>query len=107
MLRDTVVASAILAVAVATTAGLFGYLSIGLGLAAGLVVGSANGFAIAALLGNGAPFVAASVMRLATLTALALLVALAFGVSAWPVVLGVGAAQLVMVAAGVRQGMRA
>lgn len=107
MLRDTVVASAILGVAVATAAGLFGYLSIGVGVAAGLVVGSANGFAIAALLGNGAPFVAASVMRLATFTALALLVALAFGIAAWPVMLGVGAAQLVMVAVGVRHAMRA
>jgi hypothetical protein len=107
MLRDTVVASAILAVAVVAMAGLSGYLTIGLGVAAGLVVGSANGFAIAALLSNGAPFVAASVMRLATFTALALLVAVAFGIAAWPVVLGVGVAQLVMVAAGVRQGMRA
>jgi hypothetical protein len=107
MLRDTVVASAILGVAVAAIAGAFGYLTIGLGVAAGLAIGSANGFAIAALLGNGAPFVAASVMRLASLTALALLVAVAFGISAWPVALGVGAAQLVMVAAGVRQGMRA
>jgi hypothetical protein len=107
MLRDTVVASTILGVAVASIAGLFGYLAIGLGVAAGLVIGSANGFAIRALLGNGAPFVAASVMRLATLTALALLVAVAFGVSAWPVVLGVGGAQLVMAAVGMRHGMRA
>jgi hypothetical protein len=46
-------------------------------------------------------------LRLATFSALALLVAVAFGISAWPVVIGVAGAQLVMVGAGVRQGMRA
>jgi hypothetical protein len=107
MLRDTVVVSAILAVAVTTIAGLSGHLSLGLGLAIGLLLGSANGHAIVAMLGHSAPFLAGSMLRLATLTSLGLLVALALGVSAWPVMLGVGAAQLVMVAAGVRQGMRA
>jgi hypothetical protein len=107
MLRDTVVASAILAVAVATIAGLSGHLSLGLGLATGLVLGSTNGYAIEALLGHDAPFLAGSMLRLATLTSLALLVALVSGVALWPVMLGVGVAQIVMVAAGVRQGMRA
>jgi hypothetical protein len=107
MLRDTVVASAILAVAVGAVAALFGEVRIGLGLGAGLLLGSANGFAIAALLGQDAPFIAGSMLRLATLTVIALLVALVFGISAWPVVLGVGAAQLVMVGVGVRQGLRA
>jgi hypothetical protein len=107
MLRDTVVASAVLAIAVTAVAGLLGNLSIGFGLAAGLMLGSANGYAIAALIGQDAPFLAGSMVRLATLTALALLVALVFGVSAWPVALGVGAAQLVMAGVGVRQGLRA
>ena len=107
MLRDTVVASAVLAIAVIAVAALLGNVAIGLGLAAGLLLGSANGYAIAVLLGQDTPFLVGSVLRLATLTAIALLVALVFGVSAWPVVLGVGAAQLVMAAAGVRQGLRA
>ena len=106
MLRDTVIASAILAAIVITIAAVLGQLSVGLGLAIGLMLGSANGYAIAGLLGNDAPFVAGSMLRLATLTGLALLVALVLGVSAWPVALGVGAAQLVMVASGIRQGMR-
>ena len=106
MLRDTVVASAVLAIAVTAVAALLGNLPIGLGLAAGLLLGSANGYAIALLIGQDAPFLAGSMVRLATLTALALLVALVFGVSTWPVVLGVGAAQLVMAAVGVRQGLR-
>jgi hypothetical protein len=107
LLRDALVASAILAVAVTTIAGLLGHLSLGLGLAIGLLIGSANGYAIVALLGRTTSFVAASMLRLATFTSMGLLVALVFGVSAWPVMLGVGAAQLVMVASGVRQGLRA
>jgi hypothetical protein len=107
MLRETVVASVILAIVATAIAGLSGHLAIGLGLAAGLVLGSANGYAIAALLGQGAPFLAGSMLRLVTLSSLALLVALVFGVAAWPVMLGIAAAQLVMVASGVRQGLRA
>jgi hypothetical protein len=107
MLRETVIASAVIALLATTVAGLLGQISIGIGIAAGLVLGSANGYAIDALLGRGAPFLAGSMLRLATLSTLALLVAMAFGISAWPVVIGVAGAQLVMVGAGVRQGMRA
>jgi hypothetical protein len=106
MLRDTVIASAILAVLVTTISAALGQLSLGVGLSIGLLLGSANGFAIAGLLDKDAPFLAGSMLRLATFTALGLLVALVLGVAAWPVMLGVGAAQLVMVAAGVRQGLR-
>lgn len=107
MLRDSVVASAILALVVTTVAAVFGQAAIGLGVGAGLLLGSANGYAIEALLGRATPFLAASMLRLATLSALGLLLAVAFGISAWPVMIGVGAAQLVMVGAGVRQGLRA
>ena len=105
MLRETVVASAILAAAVAAVAGLSGHLAIGLGIAAGLVLGSANGYAIAGLMG--APIMVASIARLSVFTALLLLIAFVLGTSAWPVALGVGLAQLVLVAAGIRQGLRA
>ena len=107
MLRETVVVSAILALAVTTLAGIFGQLSLGVGLACGLLLGSANGYAIDALLGRATPFMAGSMLRLVTFSALALLLSVVFGVSAWPVMIGVAAAQLVMVAAGVRQGLRA
>jgi hypothetical protein len=46
-------------------------------------------------------------MRLAILSAVALGAALLLQVSAWAVLLGVGAAQVIMVVAGVRQGLRA
>jgi hypothetical protein len=107
MLRETVIASAVIALVATTIAGLLGQISIGIGIAAGLILGSANAYAIDALLGRGAPFLAGSVLRLATLSTLALLVAMAFGIAAWPVVIGVAGAQLVMVGAGVKQGMRA
>jgi hypothetical protein len=107
MLRETVIASAVLALVVTTIAGLFGQFNLGVGLAAGLLLGSANGYAIRALLGHATPFLAASMLRLATLSALALLLAVAFGISAWAVMIGVAGAQLVMVGAGVRQGMQA
>jgi hypothetical protein len=107
MLRETVIASSVIALVVIATAAVLGQISLGIGIAAGLILGSANGYAIDALLGRGAPFLAGSMVRLATFSALALLVAMAFGISAWPVVIGVAGAQLVMVGAGVRQGMRA
>jgi hypothetical protein len=107
MLRESVVASAILALVVTTVAALFGHLSLGVGIGTGLLLGSANGYAIESLLGKAMPFLAGSLLRLVTLSALALLLAVVFGISAWPVMMGVAGAQLVMVGAGVKQGMRA
>ena len=107
MLRETVIASAILALVATTVAGLFGQMTTGIGLAAGLLLGSANGYAIDVLLGHSAPFLAASMLRLAGFSAIGLLVALALGISAWPVMVGVAGAQLVMAADGVRRGLRA
>jgi hypothetical protein len=107
MLRESVVASAILALIAAAAAAVLGQVGLGLGIAAGLFLGCANGFAIEALLGHGTPFLAASMLRLVTLSALGLLLALVLGISAWPVMIGVAGAQLVMAGAGVRQGLRA
>jgi hypothetical protein len=106
MLRETVIVSAVMALVATSIAGLLGQIGIGIGIAAGLILGSANGYAIDALLGNATPFLAGSMLRLATLSALALLLAIALGISAWPVILGIAGAQLVMVGAGVRQGLR-
>jgi hypothetical protein len=44
---------------------------------------------------------------MAVVSALAILAAVLLGISPWAVLIGVGAAQLVMVAAGIRQGLRA
>ena len=107
VLRLTVTACAVLAASVAVGAAIAGHASLGIGIAAGLLLGSMNGFFIQALLGRGTPFVAASLMRIAGLSAIVFLAALVFRTSGWTVPLGIGVAQLVMVAAGVRQGARA
>jgi hypothetical protein len=107
VLGVTVTGCALLAVAVAAIAGVTGHISLGVGIAAGLVLGSLNGYLIQALLRRGTPFVAASLMRLVVFSLFALAAAVMMGAAAWTVPMGIGAAQLVMVAAGVRQGLRA
>ena len=107
VLKLTVTACALLAAAIAAGAGLTGHLWLGIGVAAGLVLGSANGYLIQALLGRGTPFVAGSLLRLVAFSLIAVPAALILGRAGWTVPLGVGLAQLVMVGAGVRQGLRA
>ena len=107
MVRETVVASAALAAVTVLIAGTAGYLSLGVGLGAGLLIGSFNGRLVAGTLEMGAAFVAMSLIRMAVVSAIAILAAVLLGISPWAVLIGVGAAQLVMVAAGVRQGLRA
>ncbi len=103
---DTLAGSVALGLAVILVATASGHASAGLGIALGLVIGSANGYLIVALLDRNSSFLSASLMRLASLTALGVGGALLLGSSAWTVLLGMGAAQLVMVAAGVRRGLR-
>jgi hypothetical protein len=107
LVRDTVAASVFLAAAIALVALLTGHLAVGIGLGAGVLIGSGNGYLVGALLDRGTPIVAGSIVRLAFLSALALGAALVLGSSAWSVILGVGLAQFVMVAVAVRQGLRA
>ena len=107
MLKVTMVGCAVLALATVAVSALTGHLGFGVGLATGLVLGSFNGYAIQGLLARRAPFRVASLMRLVAFSALVLIAAVAFGPQAWTVPLGIGLAQLVMVAAGVRQGLRA
>jgi hypothetical protein len=71
------------------------------------LLGSLNGYVIQAMLGRGAPMVAGSLARLVTFSLLAIGAALVLGTAAWTVPLGIGLAQLVLVAASVRQGLRA
>lgn len=107
VLRETVVASTALAAVVLLVASTTGNLALGLGLSAGLVIGSFNGHLVVGTLQTGAPFVAASVVRMAFVSGIAILGALLLGLAPWSVLIGIGAAQLVLVGAGVRQGMRA
>jgi hypothetical protein len=106
VLQKTVVACIVLSVAAVALAIAIGHLAIGVGLAAGLLLGSANGYLIQGLINRGAPFVAASLLRILFFTSIVLIAALSLREAAWPLALGIGLAQLVMVAVGVRTGLR-
>lgn len=107
VLKMTVTACALLALAIVMVSALAGHLSWGIGIGAGLLLGSLNGYLIQALLGRGTPMVAGSLLRLVMFSAIVVVAALMLRAEAWTVPLGIGMAQLVMVAAGVRQGLRA
>lgn len=106
-MRETVLGSVALAALVAIGALLLGQPSTGVGVAIGLILGSANGFVIARLYDPQGSFVGSSLARLSIFSALAIGLALLVGSAAWTVVIGIAGAQLVMVAAGVREGLRA
>lgn len=106
MLRVTVAAS-ILVGALAIAAGtVLGHASAGAGLAAGLAIGSTNGYLMVAMLNRRVPFAASGFFRMALLTGTALLAAILLHAAPWAVALGVAAAQLVMTGAAVREGLR-
>lgn len=107
LLRVTVTVCAVLAAVVAVAAVVAGRSMLGFGLAAGLMLGSLNGFLIQSLLSRRTPFVAGSLLRLVALSAFALGAALLIPSAGWSVAMGIAAAQLVMVGAGIRQGLRA
>jgi hypothetical protein len=107
VLKVTVTACAVLAAAIVVGAAVTGHLSFGIGVAAGMLLGSMNGYLIQALLGRGTPMVAGSLLRLVMFSSIVVVAALVLPRAAWTVPLGIGLAQLVMVAAGVRQGLRA
>jgi hypothetical protein len=107
VLKMTVAACALLAAAIAVGAALLGHLAAGAGIAAGLLLGSLNGYLIQALLSRGAPMVAGSMLRLVAFTSIVVVAALLMRSAAWTLPLGIGLAQLVLVGAGIRQGLRA
>ena len=106
VLKMTVTACAVLAAVISIGAALFGHLSLGMGIGAGLLLGSLNGYLLQALMGRGAPMVAGSLLRLVAFTSVVLIAALMLGSAAWTLPLGIGLAQLVLVGAGIRQGLR-
>ena len=107
LLRNSVTVNAAIA-GLSILIGLFaGHVTAGFALAAGLLIGAANGYLVLATLERRMPFTLASVVRLVVLTVIAIGVALLFGPVAWLALLGVAAAQVVMVVSAVRQGLRA
>jgi hypothetical protein len=106
VLRQTTIGCAILAAGVVVAVSLIGHTGQGLGIGIGLVVGSLNGYLIQGLLRRGAPFVAASLLRLVFFSSLVLIAAFALHGDAWTVALGIGLAQLVMVGVGIRGGLK-
>ena len=107
MLKMTTIGCAVLAAATVVASTLSGHTGFGAGLAAGLLLGSLNGYVIQELLVRRTPFRTASLVRLVAFSSLVLIAVVLFGTQAWTVPLGIGLAQLVMVAAAVRQGLRA
>ena len=107
ILKDTVIASLAAALIAVAAGAALGRIAVGIGLAAGLVVGAFNGHLVAGALDRQIPFVAAAVVRMALLSAIAIGIALIIGAPIWSVLIGVGAAQGVMVAASIRRGVSA
>lgn len=108
VLRDTVLVSALIAALLVVAGIATGRAALGLGLGAGLLIGSTNGHLVLATLRTRASsFALVSVARLIALGGVAVGVALLLGPYAWSVLIGVAAAQAVMVGAAIRQGLRA
>ena len=105
ILRDTVVASAALSALAVLAASVFGHVWVGVGVAAGLLIGAFNAYAVAGVLERRVPFVAGTVVRLIFFSGTAILTAMLLRADAWSVLLGVAAAQLVMVATSIRRGL--
>ena len=106
LLRQTVLACSIAAAGAAVVASALGHIEAGLAMAAGLMLGSLNGYLIQGLLNRGTPFVAASLMRILLFSSLVLIAAMTLRANAWALALGIGMAQLVMVGVGIRRGLR-
>jgi hypothetical protein len=107
IVRATWTACVALASIAFLTGFVFGERSVGLGLALGLVVGAGNGELIQRVIDSRAPFAISGAVRMALVSAAAIFAAFLLGVSPIAVLLGVAAAQVVMVAAAIRQGLRA
>lgn len=106
VLRGTVAAALLLGIVAIIASAVTGHLAFGVSLAAGLAIGSTNGYLMVATIQRRAPFAAASFFRLALLTGTALMAAILLHASIWVVAVGIAASQLLMTAIGVREGLR-
>jgi hypothetical protein len=102
--RTTAIASLLLA-AVALAAFPFLSLPIGGGLAIGLLLGGLNPILARRLLGNGLPFQASSLLRLLTISAVAVGAGMALG-APWAPLAGLVAAQVVLMTASTAAYLR-
>jgi hypothetical protein len=107
LLRDMFVACALVALAAAAAGAATGHVGVGLGLAAGLMLGSLNGYLLQGLMDRGTPFAASGIFRILLFSSFALIAVLTLRSIAWTVPLGIGLAQLVMVGVALRRGLRA
>ena len=106
LLRNTLAASGVTAVAVMAFGFATGQAKNGLALAIGLLVGSANGLLVQRSLALGVGFTAVSLVRLLVLTGLGLGIGLLIGLSqVWLVVGGIAVAQLVLAGFAVREAL--
>ena len=104
----TAIACAAMAIAASGIAVALGHPRAGLALAAGLLVGSANGYLAERAVGFGVAFRATSLARLALLSAVGLGAGLLLGLDvAWWSLIGLAAAQFVLVGMAIRQVVRA
>jgi hypothetical protein len=107
LLREMVVACMAAALVAAGAGAVAGHFDIGLGLAAGLALGSLNGHLMQSLMVRGTPFAASGIFRILLFSSFALIAVLTLRSIAWTVPLGIGLAQLVLVVVAVRRGLRA
>ena len=107
LLRRMATACLVLAAASAVIGFAIGRPGPGIGMAAGILLGSLNGYLIQGLMSRGTPFAASGLFRILFFSSLVLVAAFTLRSSAWAFALGIGIAQLVMVAVSIRQGMRA
>ena len=106
LLRNTLAASGVAAVAVMAFGFATGQVKNGLAPAIGLLVGSANGLLVQRSLALGVGFTAVSLVRLLVLTGLGLGIGLLIGLSqVWLVVGGIAVAQLVLAGFAVREAL--
>jgi hypothetical protein len=86
---------------------LIGHPAQGGALATGLAIGSVNGAMAAKLIALPIPFLATSLLRIVTLSMIAIAIGLAFGLAnIWLVILGLGVAQMVLAGAALREQLR-
>lgn len=107
LLRDMVVACSLAALAAAGAGAATGHLGVGLGLAAGLMLGSFNGYLMQGLMARGTPFAASGIFRMLLFSSFALIAVLTLRSIAWALPLGIGLAQLILAGVALRRGLRA
>jgi hypothetical protein len=104
MVRTAAITCAVAAVVAVIVYAVVGKPLSGVALGVGLLLGAVNGLAAAQLFKLPLPFVASSLARLVTLSMIGVAIGFALGVAnIWLVILGLGAAQIVLAASALRQ----